>query len=107
MDAQELLAAGYKTYEDHFEKSLQFYQKRVDNPHIPATLYFINVYQYDMAKYTPNKPMWFEVKIQWETTFVDSLNLHFDATKMSVDEMENVVARMYNYLYAVPYEVRG
>lgn len=107
MDAQELLAAGYKTYKDHWEKSLAFYQKRVDDPNNPITRYFINVYQYDMSQYTPNKPMWFEVRMQWETTFVDCLHFQFDATKMSVSEMENAVARMYNYLYAVPYEVRG
>lgn len=104
MQVSDLIQAGYRPFQDTFKTAKSGYQKRVGN-----TRYFINVYYYDWSfweKISPgrNLPDSFECSLQFELSQDDHINLEFNCTKLSVEELEAKVEKLFTVLEALPYE---
>jgi len=101
MNQQDLLQAGYKLFHDHFKKANGAYQKRVG-----YTRYFINVYHYDWRDIHPSfdRPDSFECDLQFQLQDEEHLNLLFNCTKLSIEELEKKVEHLFTVLNALPYE---
>lgn len=97
MNRSELLAAGYKFFEDHLSKSNGGYQKRI------GTRYFINVYYYDFSQYKMPYTEGYDCKLQFKVKD-DYLNLEFGCRELTIEELERKVEWLFKTLGAEDYE---
>lgn len=99
MNQQDLLQAGYKPFKDHFKSAKSAYQKRIG-----STRYFINVYHYDWREYNPKDSDSFECDLQFVLPDEEHINILFNCTKLSIEELEKKVEHLFTVLNALPYE---
>ena len=104
MQVSDLIASGYKFFNDGFKNADGAYQKRIGH-----TRYFINVYHYDWTKIMTNPPDddLFECDLQFKippSDYNDYINLSFNCTDLTVEALEAKVEKLFTVLEALPYE---
>lgn len=99
MQVSDLIRADYRPFEDTFKNAKMAYQKRVGH-----TRYFINVYHYDWTFWDKNLPDSYECSLQFVLPDGEHINLEFNCTKLSVEELEAKVEKFFTVLEALPYE---
>lgn len=101
MNRQELLAAGYKHFEDHLSKSNGAYQKRIRSD--TGTRYFINVYYYDFSQFKLPYNEGYDCKLQFKV-LGDYTNLDFGCRDLTIEQLESRVEWLFTTLKAEDYE---
>lgn len=99
MNAAELEASDYRVFYDSFKQADRAYQKRIG-----YTRYFINVYHYDWTKYNKQMPDSFECDLQFELKDDEHINIQFNCTDLTLDELESKVEWLFTTLNCVDYE---
>lgn len=111
MNDNELLAAGYKLFEDcnapDYCKPQYAYQKKIYDDNI--LLYFINVYKYDWSMFNLRDDydrITYDCKLCVYHDHLEDdgcLRIEFSCTNMTIDELENFVYnKIYNAMECIP-----
>lgn len=99
MNVNDLLDAGYKKFQDHLKSADCGYQKRIG-----STRYFINVYYYDFRKHDINAKESFECHVQFELKDDEYINLSFNCTDLTIEQLEDKVEWLFTTLDCSDYE---
>lgn len=99
MTIDDLIQAGYKPFKDHFKNAKEAYQKRIGR-----TRYFINVYHYDWREYNPDDSDSFECDLQFKLQDEEYINLLFNCTRLSIEDLEKKVEKLFINLECSDYE---
>ena len=101
MNANDLIDAGYKKFQDSFKKADCAYQKRVG-----STRYFINVYYYDFRKFNINAKETFECELNFDMTEDrhDYIHLLFNCTDLTIEQLEDKAEWLFTTLGCSDYE---
>lgn len=102
MNAQDLVAAGYKRFQNNLKHAICGWQKRIRNDE-GRTLYFINIYQYDMTPFRSGgyngQDYAFEVDNQYYRSHIpDTIDVSFSCGKLTVDETEKACHDLFHRL---------
>jgi len=102
MNQNDLIQAVYKG----FPTSTAKYADRAFQKRIGRTRYFINVYYYDWLRFRSEILSFdaFECDLQFRTPDGDYINVEFPCTKLSVEELEAKVEKIFIALECSDYE---
>jgi hypothetical protein len=101
MNANDLIDAGYKKFQDHLKGADCAYQKRIG-----STRYFINVYYYDFRKHDINAKECFECDLCFNMVedAHDQIRLLFNCTDLTIEQLESKVEWLFTTLGCSDYE---
>lgn len=106
MDAQELMAAGYRKFQDSFKSALCGWQKRIRNDE-GKTLFFINIYQYDMTMFKSRGYVGSDYSFEVSNQFYlrhnpDTINISFSCENLTLDETEKFCHDFFHRMNCEP-----